>query len=208
MASYYSVIQYVPDPVRDERINFGVVTFSGNKIRTRFVNDWWRVERFGQKKIGFLKDFARQLQDAEDGSGDMDEAEIRRIAGRWMNSIQFSEPRGSLLDLDKLLDDVGARFLYERETRQRARDRRLAIGLAADAIGNALEDLGGKQARRLLKREEPVQGKIEPHRFDLAVVNGRPLMAAEGFSFEGQDLEKVAIAVAIFRGVVADRCDR
>jgi Protein of unknown function (DUF3037) len=36
MASKYSVIQYVPDPIADERINIGVIAFDNQNIRTLF----------------------------------------------------------------------------------------------------------------------------------------------------------------------------
>ena len=33
MSAFYSVIQFVPDPVADERINAGVVAFDGKVVR-------------------------------------------------------------------------------------------------------------------------------------------------------------------------------
>ncbi len=38
MASFYSVVQYVPDAVRDERINIGVLTFGDGRVRHLFVD--------------------------------------------------------------------------------------------------------------------------------------------------------------------------
>jgi hypothetical protein len=196
MSAYYCVIQYVPDPGKDERINAGVVAFSGDQVRAQFVRDWWRVQRFGDRSISFLKDLARQLKEAENGTGDFTEAVIRTMAGKWMNSVQFSEPRGSLLNLEDLLDDASQRFLHEpRPPKARPRDRRAAAKLAAKAISDALETLGGKEARGLLKRNKSIPGRIEEHKFDVAVGNGRPTFAADAFSFEGSDLEGVAIDV-------------
>ena len=196
MSAYYCVIQYVPDPVKDERINAGVVAFSGDQVRARFVREWWRVQRFGERSISFLRDLARQLQEAENGSSEFNEAVIRRMAGTWMNSVQFSEPRGSLLNLEELLEDASQRFLHDRKPgKPRPRDRRAAAKLAATAISDALEAIGGKEARTLLKRNRAVPGRIEEHKFDVAVGNGQPTVAADAFSFEGSDLENVAIDV-------------
>ena len=64
MAAFYSVIQFVPDPVADERINAGVVVFDGEKVRAHFIDNWGRLQRFGNKDVGFLKQFARELRDA------------------------------------------------------------------------------------------------------------------------------------------------
>ena len=35
MAAYYTVVQYVPDPVADERINVGVVGFARGRVLVR-----------------------------------------------------------------------------------------------------------------------------------------------------------------------------
>src|SRR5579885_3191655 len=40
MASFYTVVQYVPDPVADERINAGVIVFSRDRVAARFVKNW------------------------------------------------------------------------------------------------------------------------------------------------------------------------
>ena len=39
MATFYSVIQFVPDPVADERMNAGVVVFGNGRI----LRDSWRT---------------------------------------------------------------------------------------------------------------------------------------------------------------------
>jgi hypothetical protein len=41
MPARYSVIQYLPDPATDERINFGVLAFGdGDHLYARFVRNW------------------------------------------------------------------------------------------------------------------------------------------------------------------------
>ena len=59
MASRYSVIQYVPNPIADERINIGVLAFNEQVVKVHFLSRWDRVRDFGQvKDIDFLQNFA------------------------------------------------------------------------------------------------------------------------------------------------------
>jgi len=121
---YYTIIQYVPDPVIDERINIGVIVVDGDRLICRFVSDWRRVRAFGGEDITFLQEFARQIERdtarnsesrrTRSGSSDQpgfDEHRLLQMANRWINSIQFTEPRASLLDADVLLEEVARRFL-------------------------------------------------------------------------------------------------
>lgn len=55
MASRYSIVQYVPNPITDEWINIGVVAFDDNDVRVQFVNNWGRVQAFGREDINFLR---------------------------------------------------------------------------------------------------------------------------------------------------------
>ncbi|MBD2774779.1 DUF3037 domain-containing protein [Iningainema tapete] len=64
MVSRYSIIQYVPDPIADERINIGVVVFNEDAVKSRFLTNWERVRLFGMEDIDFLKDFADRVQKA------------------------------------------------------------------------------------------------------------------------------------------------
>ena len=47
MTSYYTVVRYVPDVVRDERVNIGVIVFSDNEKRSQFLKNWGRVKSLG-----------------------------------------------------------------------------------------------------------------------------------------------------------------
>src|SRR3954466_11346660 len=107
MAAHYTVVQYLPDPLTGERSNIGVIAFNGLHVRCRFLRDWHRVRQFGGTDVGFLLDFADRLKDSEGQLAltgmdlrtqpfQLDEDAIRRMAGSWSNSIQFSEPKASL----------------------------------------------------------------------------------------------------------------
>src|SRR4051812_35427524 len=123
MATRYSVIQYVPDPVADERVNIGVVAFSDDDVRVRFLANWDRVRHFGLTDVRFLKDFARRLGGAVSAEPflplsigqrtTIDAKRIAEIAGEWVNGIQFTEPRASLSSVEELIAEVAQRFLAD-----------------------------------------------------------------------------------------------
>jgi hypothetical protein len=106
MASRYSVIQYVPNLIVDERINLGVLVSDEQDVRVRFLQNWERVRNFGlSEDIDLLKKFAHEMQEVtKDGllfpgdyPSDLPRHErLMKVAYGWMNGIQVTEPRGSL----------------------------------------------------------------------------------------------------------------
>src|SRR5260370_37129633 len=57
--SYYAIVRYVPDPIRGEQLNIGVVVTNGagEFIDARVASDLQRAKTFGGEDTGFLKDF-------------------------------------------------------------------------------------------------------------------------------------------------------
>lgn len=196
MASRYSVIQYVPNPIAGERINVGVVVYSADSVRVRFVNNWERVRHFGMENIEFLKNFACQMEDEaevgllfpEDQSEMANHEKILRIAKGWINSIQFTEPRGSLSNVDELLDDVTSTYLREQDLelipKVKVRDRQAAAKIIRRKTREVLMQKFGERTGEFLKKDYGVKGISTNNKFDVVVANGRPYFAAHGISFE------------------------
>jgi hypothetical protein len=122
MASYYSIIQYVPNPIANERINIGVLIFDEKEIKVKFLKNWNRVKNFCMGDITFLRDFESQMQKAVSqgllfpGDPLLDQPRqerLQRVSENWMNSIQFTEPNFSLKSVDKLLEDSIKKYLIE-----------------------------------------------------------------------------------------------
>ena len=122
MVSRYSIIQYVPNPIADERINIGVLAFDDRSTSVRFLSNWERVRHFGMEDIYFLKDFASRMESvAADGllfpgdseNGTPKHERLLKVAQSWFNSIQLTEPRGSLEDVETLLENTVAIYLVE-----------------------------------------------------------------------------------------------
>jgi hypothetical protein len=193
MAAFYSVIQFVPDPVADERINAGVIVFDGQSVCARFIENWGRLQRFANKDVGFLKKFAHEfLERCEESllGGQITEQSIREMAATWRGPIQLTPPRGSLLGLEDLLADAEERFLAnDRRTAARPYTRHHMKKLALEATRLAFVQRGGLKAKQLVKRDFTIGGEVEDHPFSLAIANGVPLVAAEVFSFVGADVK-------------------
>lgn len=119
MSTHFSVIKYVPDPIADERINIGMLFFNEVSIVPVFLADWGRVKAFAMEDVEFLQTFRDRMIEANlEGKlfpGDEDDGRSRvdrvRVASRaWLNSIQFTEPRGSLAPIEQL--QIGLPPLY------------------------------------------------------------------------------------------------
>lgn len=192
MTSHFSVVQYVPDPIADERMNIGVITIGDGGVRCRFLHDWERVVRFGGTDAAFLKEFARSVRDTTLDQNrllpvapPLDLAVLERMASGWINSIQLTPPRGSTLDAEALLASVAGDFLKERvPVRREARDKRSIAARAEAAFSDALEHrFGTPTARELVTRGFPYRGRRDMHEFDVAVRNGEVFLGAFAVSF-------------------------
>src|SRR5271169_1868335 len=108
MASYFSQIQYVPDPITGERINVGIVTVDSAGSKFQFVQDWRRAAAFGGgEDVGFLREFAEEALKTGENWLSLDKLGSASIAAktlsRWHNKIQFSDPLPSVKNGDELL---------------------------------------------------------------------------------------------------------
>lgn len=192
MPAYYSIVQFVPDPIVDERLNIGVLVFGEGPIRHRFLKDWYRARFFARKDIRFLVEFAKEFPEwlereavaGRETCGTL-ESRIAKLASKWINSIQVTRPRASLKAPDQLIEEIATRYLIERSLSQRgSRDKRAVVRLAYNGIRRALEGRQARDAMGFVKRNYEVMGKLDRHKFDIAATNGEILFAARALSFE------------------------
>ena len=198
MTSHYSIVQFVPDPITDERINVGVIaTGDGEAVRVRFLTHWQRVRQFGLGDVSFLQDFARAVE-IRQGELDLSHTEwseplLRRLSSEWVRSIQFTEPRASLKDVDSLFEEIVMRFLHDiGPAAVPYRRRRDARDLTARAVKEALRHRFGYGAGSLVKTGFALRGASNAaHHFDVVAANGHALFAAQTLSLEGPDQRRV-----------------
>jgi hypothetical protein len=211
MTSYFSQIQYVPDPITGERINVGVVAIDAAGSAFQFVADWRRAAGFGGESVEFLREFAARAH--ENGSewfvASHSVDELKRKLGGWHNKIQFSEPMLSVKKRDELLADVAVRILHiEPESgsvdpaRPRCRGRDTAISWTAKSLGAAMKKRFGKPIKGLIQRDLIVSGEIESHEVHLGLKNGAFYGGVFALSFEtgsprSQQRDTDAIAFAL-----------
>lgn len=198
MPSYYSVVQFAPDPISGERVNFGVITYGDGGVHCRFVDDWRRVRTFaGGKDIRFLQQIAHDVEAAtgeqphlpmQDGRPALTDDVVRAWAGNWLSNLQLTRPRGSVLTSEELLDSIYGDYVREpAKATRRARSRRTAAKFVADTLQQVLRSQGGPCAEQLVQRNKPVQGAVEPHRYDVVVDTDGVHFGAQALSFEGAD---------------------
>ncbi|MFZ4665841.1 MAG: DUF3037 domain-containing protein [Prochlorotrichaceae cyanobacterium] len=208
MASRYSVIQYVPNPIADERINIGVIAFDENGVKVQFLSQWDRVRSFGSSSdLTTIKDFAHRMKAAAaegllfpgDESNHIPQHErLAKVSKGWINSIQFTEPRGSLETLDGLLEDIAETYLMESAQKKvTLRDRQIAARVTTSGIRKALEHrYDADKAKNLLKSKYLLKGRRQNHTFDVTVANGHAILSAHGISFEVQTPEDLRESLA------------
>ena len=194
MTSYFSQIQYVPDPITGERINVGVVAIDPTGCKFQFTHDWKRASAFGGENIDFLREFADEaLSTGENWFTLMEESSaesLSRALGRWHNKIQFSAPMPSIKNRDDLLADVAPRLLHielpseEKAARHVGRGRERAVTLATKSLGAAMREKFGRVPRGLVKRDLTLKGKIESYPLDVGLQNGALYGGAFALSFE------------------------
>lgn len=191
----YSVVQYLPNPLAEERLNIGVVVFDESSVFVRFISSWTRLRRFGSEDIQFLKSIAADLQRRSKSlaplggieASDVSVEELQSMLGRWSHSVQFTKPRGSIRSVPALLDELENRFLVSGDKHAVAfhRDRDEARAVVRRAVRSALVKLTEEsKADHLMRGRASLEGEHDTHQFDMVVANGRPYFAAQALSFE------------------------
>jgi hypothetical protein len=154
-----------------------------------------RLRHFGGESVEFLREFASQVERAAEGytlsdamaHPQIDDEVLRKIAGNWANSIQFTAPRISMRPADEALKEMVKRYLREdHPTKRERRGRDAAAQITIRGVRLALDSKGGDRTltNELLHPNTEIQGADVSHRFDAVVANGRPYLAAHGLSFE------------------------
>lgn len=202
MPAHYTIVQFVPDPITDERVNIGVIVFGDGQVRSRFLQNWDRVSRFAQEDISYARDFANWVEQAAVRSASeplmaslpglpdpvrLDEHSIRRMAGEWSNSIQLTAPQPSLENPEALLLKMVRTFLREPVRRQPVfRDRQFAARYAVTTVRRSVSDrIGPTYAKDVVRSEYAIGGKVVPHlRVDLAITNSHIYLVSQALSFE------------------------
>ena len=115
-AGYYCLIQYCPDPVRQEGANVGVVLLCAGRVLTRFARRNDRVSRFfdrGQYDVARVNEMKKALQRRLERGGEVESLEsLRTFASLQCNLLRMTPPMGCRVEgepvatLDRLFDQL------------------------------------------------------------------------------------------------------
>lgn len=131
MASFreleFFVLRYVPDAVRDEFVNIGVVAVEadGGFVDVRFTRDWRRVRCLDpDADVEMLEALEREIRARLGNAGDR-ELMLRKLEESLSNNVQMSAAKGCLTENpQKEMGELASLYL---ESRRRA-ERREAAG--------------------------------------------------------------------------------
>lgn len=191
MGSKFIVIQFVPDPVADERLNAGVIAFDESIIRVKFTGNWSRLKKFSSADLDFFKEFARDLEARVEPlctANPLTHAELDFMVRKWCSLIQFTPPRGSLLAVDDLLAYAFKRFMTSETAGQKRSNLRSALKQhAKSALKKSIDLHCGVHGTLKTPKSISVEGELASYDFQVGIVNARPRLVAEAFSFaDGQ----------------------
>ena len=213
MPSYYSVVRFVPSALAEEFVNVGVLTFGDGKVRGKFLENWWRVERFADvKTLASARAFQEWVEGSmvPEGPSDkrmraIDESDVRRLSGEWAGSVQLSEPRASTLEPDDLLEDIAPTFLIEPPARnERPWDKRRVVTETSQAIRSAILEKIGKDTHLAVHTRRPISAGIRARVFDVVVSNAAPRLAVQCVNFNVNDMKRVLDQVDVVAFAMED----
>lgn len=127
----YLLVQYVPDLVRGEFLNVGLLLHCPveNYLGCLFTDDYRRIKRFHpQADLEYLRELQQDFEQQIDEHGDELEGYIRRLQNSLSNLFQMAAPRTCLLsDPQSEIRDLFARYVGPRAAGPEKEDTRLHV---------------------------------------------------------------------------------
>ena len=201
MTSYYSVIQFVPDIIADEKINLGVIAWDENSASSRIVGDWRRITSFAHGDTKFLREFEDQFQKfsgvqmslpsiGKDGAITI--SSLETIIREWQRCIQFTTARASIKSKESLLEDIYPIFVKTRPQKVRGTAKRRALTIASNIFNDELSKILTLDPSSYIHNREILAGKLDNHTFDIVIRNGKLISAVNTMSFGIADSAKLS----------------
>lgn len=208
MIARYTVVQYVPNPLADERINIEIIAWDEGGVAAKFSSNWKRVQSFGHENVGYVREFVKRTTSALEASNadlfknseSMDVVKLEKMIGEWHHSIQFTTPRTSVKGRDAVLTDVSPIFLRSfPSSHAGSRSRKTAAVIAAKELQSAIALRDPKYVEKLLKKNHSLKGQCASHQFPVALANGHLIAAMETISFEVSEQRQLELELeAVF----------
>jgi hypothetical protein len=98
------IIQYVPDPIRNERFNIGVLSYDDETIQKKYITDWSKLEMYLNRKFDWLKEITEIFV--------WDHETINSYLTEYQpGSLKLLGPHGTILSVNEALVDAEKRYL-------------------------------------------------------------------------------------------------
>jgi hypothetical protein len=119
----FFLLRYVPDSVKNEFVNVGLVLLAENSSpEVRFTRDWSRVQCLdSQADLSLLESLEAELREQLSTSNDRN-AMLKRIQDSFSNAVQPSEIKACLAESPLKEADELARLYLDRPRRRGTRD--------------------------------------------------------------------------------------
>ena len=214
----YSVVKFVPDPIRGEFVNVGIIAGSddSSEWELRTVENTKRARGLDDKGLlrivwNTFDDLGRKIDRYSDAieAGQLDEASsevsfdwLKRLSEESQNVVQFTSPSVIVSpSIEQALEILFDQFVVEPESRSMPLFTRKNSALAA--VRKAYRDVG---LNGLYKVDEgaTVKGTHHKERFDFVVANGRAVQLAQTWSFQNPNQEELSEQVKAWAWTVND----
>lgn len=194
---FYSVIRYLPDPVRQEVFNVGIIVAEADGLRAKVLlpQQLGRLRRLGYiQESGFLRDLEREINTSMlprqeqllAGPPVWTLESLRRAERDWGGTIQFSPLRpASDVPAAGAVDWFFERYVAPPPVRHRPPDRRAIKSRVRRALIRSIHSKYPRaKPERVVRIDDAVSGKLESHTFDFTVRNSRLLQVVHTVSFD------------------------
>lgn len=169
---HFTIVQYVPDPLADERINIGVIVLDDD-VHYDFLSKWSRAKSFGRidhsysRAIQFKEELeelclgmmpATQLSIPEMMPTSKKAVDIvKEMVESWSHVIQFTRLRPSKEPAEVLLARLSDRYLRQSPTKER-------VGKSKPQVTSAVT----AAIRNVIRGSDHLSRKLEiEHKFPL-----------------------------------------
>ena len=195
MASYFSLIRYVPNLAAGEAVNVGVLIADENRLVVRPLADWQRVRPFAGSQTRHVRRLVEDIAENPSGffgvAGIKNIDELRTVLARWEYLLQFSDVHVSMESVAYLEQSLPQHVLVEDNLELSADQRRAVVKNALyTAMADAYTLRFDRSARSIVRRGPVVQGRKTRHKVDVGVVNGAVHAAAFALSFATHQIDK------------------
>jgi hypothetical protein len=215
MKYVYSVVRFVPDAVRGESVNVGMIVGSDetSEWELRVVSNARRARSLDDKQLlpavwDFIDDLGRRLdhyseamQGNERPEESISEEWLCSIWERSQNVVQLSFPAPVLADdVDNVFQKLFPQFIVEPERRL---DRHTNKHPALAAVRKAYQSVGLQKQIDFAEKVK-VNGLHHGETFDFVVKNGRAVQLAQTFSFQVPAQSDLAETIKAWAWTVRD----